>query len=124
MTQAEFRGNGTVFSVGATEPLEVDRDGVQLIATPPSWFDQVASHVRVAASTNEAISAAFVSKDGRRVVVSAPDWTEALSRAGAALIASLLRELKPDASHWIEGGFTPGLTEAPEGSVCVHRRTR
>jgi len=124
MTQPVFRGNGTVLSYGVPQTLEVDDRGIDVLASGAGWFEQVSSYLRVAASANEEIEAVFVSTDGRHVVVSARAWSEELSRTGARLIAALLRELKPDAEHWVEGGFTAGVTEAPQGSACVYRRDR
>jgi len=79
-----------------------------------TWFDKVASYVRVAAQLVPGVTGAFVSHDGRQVIVTAPAWTPELNRAGASLVTALLREFRPDEQHWIEGGFQPQF----EGSTA------
>ena len=72
------------------------------------------SYVRVAAQAAPGVSEAFVSKDGRHVVLTAPEWTEERSKIGAQLVVALIRELKPDVAHWIEGGFTEAFVATPD----------
>jgi hypothetical protein len=83
------------------------------VGAETAWFERVATYVRVAARVIPGVTAAFVSKDGRQVTITGPTWTPELSRAGAVLVTAILRELRPDAAHWIRGGFSERYDELP-----------
>ena len=70
--------------------------------------EDIASDIRARASSLTGVTAAYLSPDGARFLLTGPDWTEELSEAGAELAVALQDKYAPSGDPYIEGGFTDG----------------
>jgi len=72
---------------------------------PRTLLDALIVVVREGATRLVGVTSAYVKPDGREFIITGPEWTEALSEAGANLAVEIQERLAPTGEPYIDGGF-------------------
>jgi hypothetical protein len=75
-------------------------------------LEELALMIKVACMCMQpAVTAAWMSPDGTDFVLTGPEWTPALARAGARLSVDAQRQLMPGFEQLIEGGYEENIAQ-------------
>ena len=85
---------------------QTERAAQSATSQPPyAFLEALISEVRARASELDGVTSAYVKPDGRSFILGGPEWSEALSEAGATLAIKVQQRLAPTGDPYIEGGF-------------------